>query len=101
MPGAALCAQAYLVHPRTTHLPESVWAHRRRTDQGWQWIPEGEPWADLVGFGLVKFGSAVLCLGPSWAEGTWRDLDTRVSLWTHRLGHVWHVHWPDIPHDHA
>lgn len=102
-PGQA-CAQAYRIYPRTTRLPAPVYAHRTAPmglDGPLAWIGQDDGWADLVGFGLVKFGPVLLQLRPAWDSGPWVGLDTRVSRWTYRLGVRWHIHWPEIPHNHS
>jgi len=80
---------------------ESVIAHRKVANDIWEWVSEGDKWADFAGFGLAK-----ISLGfqkkhsPGWQTGTWWDLDSRFSSWTKELGYRWHIHWPEAKHNH-
>ena len=73
-------------------------AHRVAIEDGWRWGQPEDAWADWVGFGLTKFTPDI---SPDWRAGSWRDLDSRVSDWTHARGVRWHIHGPLVPHYHV
>jgi hypothetical protein len=85
----------YRLYPRSTNLPEPVWAHRRAGCLP-PWIGEDEPVCDLFGFGLVYLPAAVvrryLSTGPEVTG------DAIFSQWHHDagLGPV-PVHWDVRP----
>lgn len=101
-----LCTWAYQIHPVTTALPASVYAHRLVVDGsvGWRgWIEKGAPWADLAGLGLVRISrGAQVAAGTAWPKGRFHDLDARVTghLAAAVPSHLWHVHWPEVEHLH-
>lgn len=59
-------------------------------------------WADFVGLGFTRFRKPFMkAIKPGWKSGTWIDLDTRISHWTHEEIHTkWHVHRPALMHNH-
>ena len=64
-------------------------------------LEEGDAWADLYGFGLVKLSEPLRReLTPAWLDSAqkWSSLDTRLSLVTSELGIRAHVHWPLVEH---
>ena len=76
-------------------------AHRVATEDGWRWGQPEDTWADWVGFGLTKCTPDVPLDRTDWRAGSWRDLDSRVSDWTHARGIRWHIHWPLAAHYHV
>ena len=82
----------------------AVWAHRVATGDPTapeRWIRPGETWADYAAFGCTRIRATGATLGPpTWAPGTWLDLDTRVSDWWHAHGQRIHIHWPPVAHHH-
>jgi hypothetical protein len=74
---------AYRLYPRSTALPEPVWAHRR-----WGrhpgWITEGEPFCDMFSFGLVYLPHAIV--GKYLATGPEVTGDSIFSQWHHDQG---------------
>lgn len=106
-----LCAQAYhLWHsayrpdPTQPRRMFATLAHRRidpADPDKHRWIADGEEWADLAGFGLLRITKAFQqTYAPGWRPGPWNNLDTRFSEWVHLLGVPFHVHYPTIPHHH-
>ena len=85
--------------PRPGVMAYQTWAHRVTTPDGWRWAETGEAWVDAMGFGCTRFRPAALP-APTWAPGTWRDMDSRVSAWLAGHGIRMHVHWPSLPHWH-
>jgi len=64
----------------------------------------GDAYADLAGFGLIRFrGSLCAAHPPAWEPGPWGTLDTRVTAWLRTLGIPIHLHWgtpwPVHPHN--
>jgi hypothetical protein len=74
--------------------PAEPVVHRVHTADGWRMATAADTYADMAGFGLIRFRSEVLeALAPAWPAGPWSTLDTRVTQWLH--GHGWrvHLHW--------
>lgn len=92
-----LCAFAYTLYPITTGLKEPVYAHRYWTLNGW--IDEGWECAHYAGLGLTKISSRIRRNVHFAEDGTWRDLDYRVSAALTKYG-LFHIHWPEVEHDH-
>ena len=107
-----LCAFAYKVYPASTGLDYPMYAHRtyEGIPIGPRWTPsrpivEGELFSDHAALGLTKLGYlARLQLqhrNPQlWIPTTWHELDTTISNAVRRLGYRWHIHWPEVEHDH-
>lgn len=104
-----LCAQAYVLwhqsyrpNPSSPRRYFATCAHRTVDAQGQHhWVDDGQEWADLAGFGLLRITKAFQqAHAPGWREGPWNNLDTRFSEWVYGLGIPFHVHWPEIPHHH-
>ena len=92
-----LCAQAYLIYPVHTALPEPVITHRVRGPNGrLDWIRDGDEWADVFALGLTKFTPKAQSMVPTVPMENWRTLD-------HRLGQMFpvqcHIHWPLCEHN--
>jgi len=92
--------QAIRTHPAGGILldwvtpPAEPVVHRVHAADGWHMATPADPYADTAGFGLIRFGSAVLtALAPAWASGPWSTLDTRVTQWLHAHGWRIHLHW--------
>lgn len=95
-----LCAARYSLYPVSTHLGAPVLAHRFWDGEHLRWVLEGEEFAHLAGFGLVRFPSRLRWPGmvPIVPH---RELDTRLSR---RLSAqsdlLWHLH-REVPHHHC
>lgn len=72
-------------------------AHRVSQGLTWRWATLEDQYADYVGLGLTKITPRDR---PQWDAGSWRDLDSRLSWWTHAQGIRWHLHGPLVPHFH-
>jgi hypothetical protein len=99
------CAFAYTVYPVTTGeaLPRTAHANRHAYDLltgHYDYIKEGDQWADHAGFGLTKLGRLARQEIGKWDDGTWIDLDTRVSAAMYAANIPYHIHWPEVDHDH-
>lgn len=81
---------------------EQALAHRVAVEgAGPQWSRVDERWADYAGLGLTSFKREMqLKTPPDWARGTWSDLDTRISEFCHKRGMAFHVHFPEMKHNH-
>lgn len=67
----------------------------------WRWGVTGDQWADYAGLGLTRFRASLLRrLRPAWKEGSWVDLDSRISRWLHGEGVRVHLHYPAAEHHH-
>jgi len=76
-------------------------AHRVVDTAGQErWARPGQRWADLVGFGCTKLGTAIRHQRPAWEPGPWWNLDSRVSAWLYGQGVRWHLHGPPARHHH-
>lgn len=76
-------------------------AHRHVDTKGFVALETGERWADLAGLGLARFTRKFQQqVSPNWEPGPWYDLDTRISLYTYKLGYRWHIHYPYAKHNH-
>ncbi len=73
-------------------------AHRVSQGLTWRWATLEDLYADYVGLGLAKITPHG---PPQWEPGSWRDLDSRLSWWTHAHGIRWHLHGPLVPHFHV
>ena len=101
--GNTFCAAKYKIFPVSTSLPDAVYAHRQvvlekpgailRT----AWIKKDDNVCDLYGFGCTK-------ITPSGAYpleiASWRDIDSRMSAFTHARGIICHLH-SEVKHNHA
>lgn len=97
-----LCAVNYKLYPVSTGLTEPINAHRKVMRTGaMQWIEDGEPIADVASFGLVKFAWYIRQAIDLWEQGTWRDLDWRISKEYMAIEQPFHIHWPEVQHRHA
>lgn len=105
--GRGLRARAALARPGRGAPPGWTWAHRviedpADLDGSQRWVAAGEAWADLVGLGCTRIRRGVQATLPGWPAGTWRDLDSRLSVALYQAGAgPWHIHWPAIPHHHG
>ena len=65
-------------------------------------IDSTDDWADFVGLGFTRFRKKFMKKNkPGWKDGTWIDLDTRISHWTHEIVNMqWHIHRPPLMHNH-
>lgn len=80
---------------------ETAIAHRKEVGDIWEWVKEGDEWADFAGFGMTKISLEFQKEHPpGWRPGTWQDLDSRFSNWVKELGYRWHIHWPEVKHNH-
>lgn len=83
--------------------PWGIWPFRVAGSEGGlpRWITTDDTWADWSSNGLLKISAdwqrAHL---PDWTDGTWADLDSRMSAWYRRLGQRVHLHWDAGPVDH-
>lgn len=97
---------AWFDRGRGRHVRGNCWepfCHRVIESDGLcRWGEEGDEWADLAGLGLTKISREFQRThAPGWKPGTWGDLDGRISVWVHEGGlGRWHVHWPEVPHNH-
>ena len=83
-------------------LGTAEFAHRVGMPGNWRWLRSGEACADLVGLGCTKFTRAAQqAVGTTWAAGTWRDLDSRISAAMQQAGIRAHIHWPAADHHHG
>lgn len=85
-------------------VPWPTWAHRvvQPATDTHRWVRDGEPWADLVGFGCVKIDGDWQRAHPAgWHPGQWSTLDSRVSDWLYGLRTRVHIHWPAVDHHHG
>jgi hypothetical protein len=73
----------YRLYPRSTNLPEPVWAHRR-VGRNPPWIAENEPVCDLFSFGLVYLPHAVV--SKYLATNPETTGDALFSQWHHGQG---------------
>lgn len=100
----ALWHQAYRPDPTQPRRYFATWAHRQvepSDPRQHHWIADGDAWADLAGFGLLRITRSFQeGYAPGWRDGPWNNLDTRFSEWVSQLGVPFHVHCPAIPHHH-
>lgn len=86
----------YRLYPRSTALPDPVWAHRQAIPAGGGWVSDGDPVCQLFGFGLVYLP---LGLVRSYLA-TRPDVtgDSEFSRWHHEHGHgPVPIHWDVRP----
>lgn len=101
-----LCTFAYQVHPASTGLQESRYVHANKIEGEYVWVWHGEEWADHAGLGLTKLGKLVRREVTDWptdeadVKGGWWNLDTRVSRAMQSAGLKYHIHWPEVEHNH-
>jgi hypothetical protein len=85
----------YRLYPRSTGLPEPVWAHRHAAG-GVRWVSEGDPECDWFSFGLAYL--PLVIVRAYLATRPERTGDSLFSRWHHETaGARVPVHWDVRP----
>ncbi len=92
-----ICVARYNLYPVSTLLQTPVYAHRIVIgDDKYRWVDDNDKYADLYGFGLVRFRKEVIPLLKEYFDKNgfkeWINLDTRISLWTYQHNLKAHLH---------
>lgn len=99
-----LCPEPLCTHAYRMWVPYVRWAHgfaQNRAGMMVRWIDEGETLCDWSGIGFCKITPAARLMNGEFLEPLplvhWRSVEAAVNQ---RVTVPWHVHWPEIEHDH-